>query len=73
MKTQTTATVNQGQLELDEPLDLPDQSRVQVTIELNEEWRSRYRAGLERFKKLIRERPINAGVRFTREELHERG
>lgn len=73
MKTQTTGTVNHGQLELDQPLDLPDQSRVQVTVELNEDWRSRYRAGLDRFKKLIRERPIRASVRFTREELHERG
>lgn len=73
MRTQTTATVNHGQLELDEPLNLPDRSRVQVTVELNEDWRSRYQAGLARFKKLIRERPIHVGVRFTREELHERG
>ena len=73
MKTQTTGTVNHGRLELDQPLDLPDQARVQVTIELNEDWRRRYRSGLERFKKLIRERPIHAGVQFTREELHERG
>lgn len=73
MRTQTTGTVNQGQLELDEPLDLPNQSRVQVTVELNEDWRTRYRSGLEEFKRLIRERPIYAGIRFTREELHERG
>ena len=72
MKTQTTGTVNHGRLELDQPLDLPDQARVQVTIELNEDWRRRYRSGLERFKKLIRDRPIHAGVQFTREELHER-
>ena len=73
MRMQTSGTVNRGQLLLDEPLRLPDQSRAQVTVELNADWRERYRSGLERFLMLIRERPIRAGVRFTREELHERG
>jgi hypothetical protein len=73
MRAQTKGTVNRGQLQLDEPLDLPDQSRVQVIVELNEDWRTRYRSGLEEFKRLIHERPIHAGIRFTREELHERG
>lgn len=73
MRMQTSGTVNRGQLLLDEPLRLPDQSRVQVTVELSADWRERYRSGLERFLTLIRERPIRAGVRFTREELHERG
>lgn len=73
MKTQTTATVKDGQLELDEPLNLPDQSRVEVTVELREDWRARYQAGMERLRTLIREQPIHAGIRFTRDELHERG
>jgi hypothetical protein len=68
-----SGTVNQGQLVLDEPLRLPDQARVQVTVESTEDWRTRYRSGLEQFLALIRERPIRAGVRFTREELPERG
>jgi len=72
MRTHTTATVNHGQLELDEPLSLPDQSRVQVTVELREDWRTRYLAGLEQLRKLIAEQPICAGVRFTRDELHDR-
>ena len=72
MRTQTTATVHHGRLELDEPLNLPDQSRVQVTVELHQDWRSRYVSGLEQLRHLIREKPIRAGVRFTRDELHER-
>jgi hypothetical protein len=72
MRTHTTGTVNHGQIELDEPLDIPDQSRVQVTVELREDWRSRYLDGVERLRKLIREQPIRAGVHFTRDELHER-
>lgn len=72
MRTHTTATVNHGQLDLDEPLKLPDHSRVRVTIESREDWRSRYVSGLEQLRRLIREQPIRAGVRFTRDELHER-
>ena len=73
MRTQTTATVNQGQLQLDEPLNLPDHSRVHVTVELHQDRRSRYIAGLEQLRRLIRDTPIRAGIRFTRDELHERG
>ena len=72
MRTQIGATVNHGQLELDKPLKLPDQSRVQVTVELREDWRARYRAGLDELRRLNQEQPIRAGVRFTRDELHER-
>ena len=72
MRTQTTATVNHGQLQLDEPLNLPDQARVQVTVELREDWRAKFLAGLQRLQQLIQEQPIRAGIRFTRDELHER-
>ncbi len=73
MKLQSSATVTHGQLVLDQPLSLPDESRVRVTVEIEQDWRARYRAGLDQFLSLNRERPINAGIRFTREELHERG
>jgi hypothetical protein len=72
MKVQTSATVNQGQLILDEPLPLPNDSRVQVTVEADEDWRARYRAGLDELLRLNRERPIKAGIRFSREELYDR-
>jgi hypothetical protein len=73
MATHFTATVIEGQLRLDQPLDLPDHSKVVVTVESPSDWREKYLKGLEEWRKLIEEHPINSGgVRFTREELHER-
>lgn len=73
MRTEITATVIDGGLTLDGLLDLPDRSRVRVTIEPLEGWRARFSAGLASWKELCEQRPIHAGGRrFTREELHER-
>lgn len=77
MTTRTTATVVDGQLQLDQPLPLPNQSRVNVVVESATEtpadWRERMTQGLESLQKLVAEHPIGSGgVRFTREELHER-
>jgi hypothetical protein len=73
MLTETTATVMDGRLELDRPLDLPDQSRVRVAVEPLENWKARFNAGLEAWKALCEAHPIHAGGRrYTREELHER-
>lgn len=73
MKVQTSATVNHGQLVLDEALLIPDESRVQVTVEVLDDRPARSRAGLDRFLKVIQERQVHAGIKFTREQLHERG
>jgi hypothetical protein len=73
MATQLTATVIEGQLRLDQPLDLPNDSKVIVTVESQSEWREKYLKGLEEWRKFTEKHPINSGgVRFTREELHER-
>lgn len=77
MTTELMGTVFGGRLELDQPLALPDNSRVTVVVragaEIPADWRERYIAGLEAWTKLIEERPIHSGGhRFTREELHER-
>lgn len=77
MPTQVTATVIDGTLKLNQPVDLPSNSRVRVTVEplaesdeLSDEER---RAAWERFKQRARERPVNSGgLHFTRDELHER-
>lgn len=67
-----TGTVLGGTLKLDQPLLLPDQSRVRVTIQpvqSNEGWN----LALEALERLRRERPIRSeGLRYTRDELHER-
>ena len=72
MSTDVTGTVLGGALKLDQPLSLPDQSRVRVTIQpvvSNEGW---LRA-LDALQRLRQEHPIRSGGRrYTRDELHER-
>jgi hypothetical protein len=73
MRTETTATVIDGGLELDQRLHLPDQSRVLVAIEPLEDWRDRYSAGLKSWKEFCDQHPVHSGGRrYTRDELHER-
>jgi hypothetical protein len=73
MATQVTATVVGGLLKPDRKLELADETRVNLTIELLaaehlepvEAWRS--------LKTWIRQRPLHGlGRRLTRDELHER-
>ncbi|MGE5194675.1 MAG: hypothetical protein ACM3U2_19455 [Deltaproteobacteria bacterium] len=74
MATRMTATVVNGMLKPDESLPLPDQTRVNVTIEPIEE-RSAAAAttAWEALKAQLRKRPLHfGGVRYTRDELHER-
>jgi hypothetical protein len=74
MTTQITATVVGGMLKPDQTLSLAEQTRVKLTIEPIEEWsREQALAAWEALKARLRERPIHGGgVRYTREELHER-
>ena len=72
MTTQVTATVVGGLLKPDCKLELADETRVNLTIELLTErlepvetWRA--------LKAWIRQRPLHGlGRRLTRDELHER-
>jgi ribosomal protein S10 len=65
-------TVVDGMLELDEPVPLPPNTRVTITIEPVSESDQR-QAAWERFHRRIRERPLHLGVRdWTREGLYER-
>jgi hypothetical protein len=73
MKTETTATVLDGALELDAPLELPNRSRVRVAVEPLENWRARFEAGLNEWKAYCEQHPVHSGRQhFTRDELHER-
>ncbi len=73
MKMETTATVVDGGLDLDVPLTLPDQSRVRVAVEPLDNWRARFKTGLQEWKAYCQLHPVHAGRRrFTRDELHER-
>jgi hypothetical protein len=72
MTTRVMATVVNGMLKPDECVPLPDQTRVSLTIETLPE-PSQAAAAWQALKERIRQRPIHAeGLRYTRDELHER-
>lgn len=65
-----TATVFNGELKLDAPLALPDNSRVTITVDPVVNPSQQAWADL---KERLKARPVYAeGQHFTRDELHER-
>ncbi len=74
MTTQVTATVVDGMLKPDEALSLADHTRVKLTIEPMEEWSPQgARAAWQAILARLNDRPIHGGgLRFTRDQLHER-
>ena len=74
MTTQITATVVGGMLKPDQVLPLAEQTRVRLTIEPIEEWSpEKALAAWEALQARLKEHPIDSGgVRYTRDELHER-
>lgn len=58
----------------DEAVPLADQTRVRLTVEPINEWSPEAaRAAWEALQDRLRERPIHGGgIRFTRDQLHER-
>ncbi len=79
MTTQVMATVVDGQLKLDEPVGLPNDSRVKLVLEVEEVEETeearceRKRRALADLLQFSRETPMNSGgMYFTRDQLHER-
>jgi hypothetical protein len=73
MKTTFTGTVVNGALKLDQRVELADESRVFVTVVAVEDTQRRWGEALEALERLRREHPIDSGgLRYTRDELHER-
>jgi len=73
MKTVTTGTLIDCVVQLDGHVDLPNHSRVSVSIESLENDSQKSKAALERFLNRAEQRAFDSGgVRFTRDELHER-
>lgn len=70
MRTQISATFVGGVLKPDEELPLAEETRVRLIIEPITEPRDPM-AAWESLKVRLRERPIHAGVRYTRDELYE--
>ncbi len=74
MKTTHTATVINGELKLDDPLELPEQSRVTVSVTPIKPSMARQLEALRQFKAISDATPLfGEGRRLTRDELHERG
>lgn len=72
MTTQVTATVIGGMLKPDEHLQLPEQSRVNLTIEPIIEKLESAKAW-QALKAWIQQNPLRGlGRHLTRDELHER-
>jgi hypothetical protein len=74
MTTQVDATLTNGMLKPDQPIRLLDQTRVRLTIEPIEDWTpEKARAAWDAIQARIKERPIDGGgVKYSRDELHER-
>jgi predicted DNA-binding antitoxin AbrB/MazE fold protein len=72
MTTQMTATVVGGVFKPDQPVPLPEQTRVKLTVEPVEEWsREKALAAWEALKTLLQEQPLHlGGKRYTRDELY---
>jgi predicted DNA-binding antitoxin AbrB/MazE fold protein len=74
MTTHVEAILTNGVLKPDHPLPQPDQTRVRLTIEPIEPWSAEgAKRALDAIQARLKERPIDSGgVRYTRDELHER-
>ena len=73
MKTRHTATVVDGSLKLDDPLDLPEQSRVEITVALIAKDVDRKLEALRKFLDLSDATPLFGETeRLTRDQLQER-
>lgn len=69
----TTGTLIDGVVKLDEWVDVPNNSRVTVTLEVLQYDPLKAMEALDRMLKRNQDRPVHSGgVRYTREELHER-
>lgn len=72
--TQVTATFENGIFKPDEMVPLADHSRVRLTIEPIADWSpDAAREAWEAIQARLKEHPIHGGgLRYSRDELHER-
>ncbi|MBC7819535.1 MAG: hypothetical protein IAG10_21850 [Planctomycetaceae bacterium] len=69
-----TGTLVDGTIQLDQPVDLPNHSRVivQVQVHPQDDWRERTRRRLADWRKFCDEHPTGSGgEKFNREALYE--
>ena len=71
MTNRVPATFTGGVFKPDESVKLPDQTRVQLTVEpIN--GHSNSAVAWQSIQKRLQQRPIHGGQHFPRDELHER-
>jgi hypothetical protein len=72
--TELRGTIVAGRIELDQPVELPDSSRVAVTLRpIVQPATGDRREAWQRLKLRLSERPIHAGgEKFVRSDLYER-
>jgi hypothetical protein len=67
-------TIVDGNIQLDRPIKLANNCRVRVTVTPVDEVERKWDEALAGLDSLKREQPIGSGgLKFTREQLHERG
>lgn len=72
MSESMTGIIVDGMIKPDQPLELPDQTAVSITVQPLRP-SAEALAAWESIQRRLKERPINSGgVKFTRDELHER-
>ncbi len=70
---QLTGTVIDGKLQLDQKIDIPDNTRVTVSVSEGVWDPVKAREAVERLKKRTEENALSSGgLKFTREELYDR-
>lgn len=72
MISRRTAMVLAGEIKLDDPINLPDRSRVTVLIEPMAAETTNWQQAMTRLEELCRNHPVSSGgQRYLREELHD--
>ena len=73
MLAKSTGTIQGDVIRLDAPLDIPNDSRVELTIKRLDAPSGTWDDFMDELEQLCVEQPIGSGgVRYTRDELHER-
>ncbi len=73
MIAKAVGTIDGDVIRLDQPLGLPNDSRVELTIAPLDVLRGRWDEFMDELERLSAEQPMGSGgMRYTRDELHER-
>ena len=68
-----TGKIVNGELQLEEAIQFPDESHVNVVIRSNSDATPQRRQSLENFLEFMQSHPVNESRPFRREDLYDRG